>query len=531
MLRRIGLLVACGLLGTTGVVATTTSAGAQAFPGADFVTPVLVCDHVVGTGSVPYPGTRSVAIAKPPADRLSPEWLPPDVATSASTAKGYVAPCTGPFRTSGGPDVGDLKSMKMSFRGRENCIPPNGYGVDHNQYPSSGTVAFTFTNSDINGRPYRATARVVVGLHSNPTGMPDLATVSGIVYAGVARGAIVSGETIWQTTAVQASSGTGTTPVPSASSLDLTPFSGAVVPRTASLNAGAICAAGGAGLRSLVWGTDGVSLLGTPLNSAMTFSLPSPASGAASVPPARVPTTTVFSCDHVAGQKGSSPMEWGGSFLPWLTNVSPARSVLEPWTQLTTLAKLKRALMLDQINSPCSNYVAANDDYATIVGDLATVSVVTHGRENCDPFAKYTIDPDQYPLNGTAVLKFANLDANGRPYRLHARIVIGPVPQDDIGTLPEAVTISGIVDSGVAKGALISGTILEQPTRTGTTFFNPISILTAGIVVPGTGSLNAAVSCLATGSPQIDRIVWGTDGGGLLGSATLDSAITFELPK
>ena len=526
---RIVPLVTATLVGATALFVSAAPTGAQAFPEADYVTTVLTCDHVVGTGRVSSPGNGFAAIAKAAAPaRMSPEWLDPTTSTSTDSAPGYVAPCSGSFSTPGGPDVGDLASMQLRLRGRENCDPSRGYGVDQNQYSASGTATFRFTNSNAGGKRYQSTASVVIGFDSDPSGFFDVVTVSGLVYGGVARGAIISAKTIWHTTR------TATGPVPApVSALDLTPSFGAVVPGDESLIAVINCVAfSGPALRESVWGTDGVSLSGTPFDSEFTFSLPSTAAGAASISPVRVPATTVLTCDNVAGWKDPTlSYQSGGAFTPTLTNVAPPRIAATPWTRLTTRAKLFRSSMTDQPSVPCTNSPAANDDYASIVGDLVEVKATLKGRENCNPDDKYTIDADQYPLTGSATFTFTNLDASSRPYELKAYVVVGPAKDTDATTLPEAVTVSGIVHRGVAKGALVSATLLEQPTRSGPTIFSPASILSSGVILPGSGSRDAALSCAATGSPPLHHVLWGTDGGGLLETGGLDSEFTLELPQ
>ncbi len=507
----IGVLAVASIIGATTLATPGVQATTGTWSGADGTATVLRCDHVIGTARTSAPGLVAVPPAKPaPADPNSAEWTGLTTVASGHSPKKYTAPCTGAFThgATGQPDVGDLKSWALKFTGRESCSTSLKYGgVNKDQYPFSGTVGMTFTNIDpITNRNYRASAHVVLGPAVDHI---DEFTMYGVVYSGVAKGALLTAHWLFQPTKTNDNSNAAAL-IGGGSVLD--PAHGTLVPGDPSTLASFVCLNGGPGIREWIVATNGPSLLGGFENSAVTFALPTASSSSAYIPFVPENRTTVLTCDHVGGY---------ATFSSNIYDVAAARNVVEPWLPASI-----GAAFADNTTSPCTgNYPIANDDYAAIVGDLVGLTGTLHGRPNCDPFSPYTIDPDQYPLTGVLTGRFANNDALGKPYKFKADVVIGPAtPTPGVNSLLDEVTLTGVVSSGVAKGAIVSAKMLMQSAGV-----PGLSTWTGGYVVPGIGALTNLLNCNNLGY-AVSKIVLGTDGTGLLGP-TEDSELTFDLPS
>lgn len=193
------------------------------------------CDHVAGAGKI-KPGLTN-----------TPQ------AVSAAVKSTTVGTCSGALLATTGP----LTAVKGKLVGNGSC---DTSAVGDPTMPLAGKLSLVWTELSDKGKPL--VSSTFVRIAADPVTLDSLGISNGIVTKGPGVGMDVSGGLLYQPTAKN---------VEGISTIDA---NGNVVPGTASLLIGADCLAGTSAIDSVVFGTDGTSLLGTPFDSSLSFSLP-----------------------------------------------------------------------------------------------------------------------------------------------------------------------------------------------------------------------------------------------------------------
>jgi hypothetical protein len=211
----------------------------------------LDCDRVSGTGSV-KPGL-SAATGVQAISAASPK-IP--------IAGQYPRTCTGTIAATTGP----LVSVKGKLTGVTNC---SGAAVPGNTDPVDGKFDLTWTNL-VEGKVLKTSTYIRLGAGET---LDTFGVSNGIVTKGPGLGMDVEGDLLQAP--IVTKNGVGTY-----SSVDT---NGNIVFGAASLDLGLSCQAGisingqPTTITSLVFSTDGVSLLGPTVNSSLSLTLPDPA--------------------------------------------------------------------------------------------------------------------------------------------------------------------------------------------------------------------------------------------------------------
>lgn len=203
---------------------------------------VLVnCDKVAGTGSV-----------KPALNNAAQDVA---IAVKATTVP---RTCTGSMAAIGGP----LSKMTGKLLGSGTCnLVANPPITDPNK-PLAGKITLTYTNLTPLLKPYASTTFIRVGQGTNALLPDEIAIKNGIVEKGVAVGADVVGSILFAPTQKG---------LVNQSFIDA---NGNIVAGPDSATLGANCISGTATIATIIFGTDGTGLLGTPLDSSLTLQLP-----------------------------------------------------------------------------------------------------------------------------------------------------------------------------------------------------------------------------------------------------------------
>jgi hypothetical protein len=158
---------------------------------------------------------------------------------------------------------------------------------------------------------------------------------------------------------------------------------------------------------------------------------------------------------------------------------------------------------------------------AASAGPLTAFKGKVVGNTSCDSAATGPASP--YPANGKATNVYTVLGSNGKPVTSSLYIRLGAG-----ATLDTFAVSNGIVTKGVAVGADVVGSLLQNPVI----LKNPPapnSVLDAnGNLIPGAGSLALGLNC-TTGAASLTDVIFSTDGQSLLGPA-VDSSVALVLP-
>jgi hypothetical protein len=197
---------------------------------------LLDCSHVAGTGVLKPALTNS-----------------PQVVAASIKATNF-GTCTGSIHTL----AGNITKMSGKLTGSASCAQPsNSDPLD----PQDGKIGVTYSNTDpLTLKLYASSEYVRTKTGATADGI-DVA--NGIVTKGLGVGADVYGSFLYQPTLKKG-------PEPQ-STID---SNGDIVPGTESANIGLACALGSGNIATVIFGTDGTSLLGGAHDGALGIVLP-----------------------------------------------------------------------------------------------------------------------------------------------------------------------------------------------------------------------------------------------------------------